>query len=325
MKLLINKFTDPEFNLALEEYALTQLRQEMIILWQNSASVIIGKNQNAIEEIDIDYIRNNDIKVIRRQSGGGAVFHDLGNINFTVIGRIGSNDFNNYEKFTAPICTFLQSLGVDAKLEGRNDLVINGLKFSGNAQAVKNGWIMHHGTLLFNADLSHLAKALKPKPAKIESKGIKSIRNRVTNISSHLPYPIEVEDFFEKLASYIRENSTDLEDYELTEEDVFSVNQLVQCKYGTWAWNIGKSPEYNYTKSTLFSSGRIDIYLKVRNGSIEEATIYGDFFSVLDKSELEQKITGIRHDKELIKRSLEDVCLQDYIHGITMGEFLDLF
>ena len=325
MKLLINKFTDPEFNLALEEYALTQLRQEMIILWRNSASVIIGKNQNAIEEIDVDYTRNNNINVIRRQSGGGAVFHDLGNINFTIIGRIGSNDFNNYEKFTAPICAFLQSLGINAKLEGRNDLVINGLKFSGNAQAVKNDWIMHHGTLLFNADMSHLAKALKPKPAKIESKGIKSIRNRVTNISSHLPYPIEVDEFFDKLVNYIRESSSDIVDYELTEEDVLSVSRLVGCKYGTWDWNIGKSPEYNYVKSTQFSSGRIDLYLKVKNGNIEEAAIYGDFFGILDKSKLEQQITGIRHDKEFLKRSLAGVCLQDYIHGITTEEFLDLF
>lgn len=325
MELVINRSTDPAFNLALEEYALTRMEREMILLWRNAAAVIIGRNQNAVEEMDMDYIREHGITVIRRQSGGGAVFHDLGNINYTVIHKMGEDDFSNYRKFTAPICAFLQTLGVDAQLSGRNDLTIDGMKFSGNAQAVKNGRIMHHGTILFSADVAHLAGALRPRPAKIESKGVKSVRSRVTNVAGHLPAPMAVEEFFDRLADYFRRNTQGLGEYELTGQDIAAVGALVEEKYGTWEWNFGRSPAYNFEKSARFPFGIVDMRLQVRDGAIENAAIFGDFFGVQDKAALERRLRGVRHDRAAILAAVQGVDLQQYIHGITREQFLDLF
>jgi len=325
MKLLINRSTNPAFNLALEEYALTQMKHDIIILWRNLPSVIIGCNQNAVEEMDLDYIQDNNITVIRRLSGGGAVFHDLGNINFTVIHELGKDDFSNYQKFTAPICDFLQSLGVDARLQGRNDLTIDGMKFSGNAQAVKNNRIMHHGTILFNADVDHLAGALKPNQVKIESKGVKSVRSRVTNVADHLPVAMSVEEFFNRMAEYFRKSTDSITEYVLTPKDLSAVSELVDEKYGSWEWNFGKSPDYNYERIVRFSFGIVDLRLTVTAGIMEQVNIFGDFFGIQDKAALEQQLSGVRHYRDDISHVLERIDLNQYIHGITVDEFLDLF
>ncbi|MCL2163883.1 MAG: lipoate--protein ligase [Oscillospiraceae bacterium] len=323
-ELLMNYSTNPAFNLALEEYALTRMEREAVILWRNAQAVIIGRNQNAIEEIDMDYVRENGISVIRRLSGGGAVFHDLGNINFTVINALGGDDFGNYEKFTAPVCDFLQSLGVNARLEGRNDLVIDGMKFSGNAQAVRAGRIMHHGTILFDADMSALGKALRPKQAKVESKGVKSVRARVTNVADHLPEPMTAEEFFNRLAEYFRCVACG-DEFALSEEDVAAVGALVAEKYGAWEWNIGSSPAYNFERSVRFPFGSVDLRLSVADGVIRQAYIYGDFFGVADKLELEERLIGVFHDKTAIKSALTGIKLDRYIHGCSLDDFLDLF
>lgn len=326
MQLVINRSTDPAFNLALEEHALTAMERDVIMLWRNAPAVIIGRNQNAVEEMDMDFIREHGIAVIRRQSGGGAVFHDLGNINFTVIHKLGEEDFSDYRKFTAPICAFLRELGVDARLEGRNDLVIDGMKFSGNAQAVKNGRIMHHGTILFDADVTRLAEALRPRPAKVESKGIKSVRSRVTNVARHLPAPMTVEEFFERLADYFRSGDEITGgEYALTPADIAAVDRLVAEKYGTWEWNFGRSPAYNYEKSARFPFGIVDLRLEVKDGKIEAGHIFGDFFGIADKAALEEALTGVRHDREAVEEAVAALDLQQYIHGITRDEFLDLF
>lgn len=325
MDLVINPSTDPAFNLALEEYVLTQLDREMILLWRNRSAVIIGRNQNAMAEMDLDFIRANNITVIRRQSGGGAVFHDLGNINFTVIHALGQGDFSNYQKFTAPICQFLRTLGVDARLEGRNDLVIDGMKFSGNAQAVKNGRIMHHGTLLYNADVGHMVGALRPSAAKIESKGVKSVRSRVTNIAQHLESPMAVEDFFQQLADFFRSSTEGISAYELSTADIAAVDQLVAEKYGTWDWNFGKSPGYNYEKSARFPFGSVDLRLTVDNGVIRDARIFGDFFGIVEIADLERHFIGLRHTKEAVAEALWGWDLSQYIHGITREELVALF
>jgi lipoate-protein ligase A len=293
------------------------------MLWRNGSSVIIGRNQNAAEEMDMDFIREHEIAVIRRQSGGGAVFHDLGNLNFTVIHALGEDDFSNYARFTAPIVEFLRELGVDARLEGRNDLVIDGMKFSGNAQAVKNGRIMHHGTILYRADVSRLAGALRPRPIKIESKGVKSVRSRITNVADHLLEVMPVEEFFERLAAFFLAR-TDGE-YRLTEADIAAVDQLVAEKYGTWEWNIGSSPAYNYEKSERFPSGIVDLRLTVEEGVIKEANIFGDFFGVRDKAALEERLTGVRHERQAIAAAVADIDLGQFIHGVGMEEFLGMF
>lgn len=328
MKLIVNKSTAPAFNLALEEHALCAMADECIILWRNARAVIIGCNQNTAEEIDADFIEEHAIPVIRRQSGGGAVFHDLGNVNFTLVQRYCENDLGNYEKFTQPIIDFLAGMGVVAKLEGRNDLCIDSMKFSGNAQAVKNGRIMHHGTILYDADFSLLAGALRPKEAKIASKAIKSVRSRVTNVAAHLAHlnsPPPVEAFFTQLCDYFADSVPEIERMELTVADIAAVDKLVTDKYGTWEWNFGRSPAYNFQKSCKFPYGLVELRLLVSGGVIEQAHIFGDFFSLRDKAELEQRISGIRHDAASVASALEGVAVGDYISGAVASDLLSLF
>jgi len=325
MQLIIHNGTNPPFNLAMEEYFLTIKKQDVILLWRNAASVIIGYNQNAIEEIDIDYVQQNNIPVIRRQSGGGAVFHDLGNVNFSVIHKLGEGDFSNYGKFTAPICTFLQSLGVCAELSGRNDLTIEGMKFSGNAQAVKNGWIMHHGTILYNANVEHLAKALKPKPAKIQSKGIKSVRSRITNVADHLNEPPEADEFFRQLAAFFLNETDGITEYKLTGEDIAQINRLVEEKYSRWEWNFGSSPKYNLHNTERFDSGIVEVSLQVSKGIIEDIHIFGDFFGTADKAGLEDHLRGVLHQREAIEKALDEIDLSAYIHGVSASDLIALF
>ncbi|MDR0616823.1 MAG: lipoate--protein ligase [Synergistaceae bacterium] len=322
--LIINGDLRPQFNLALEEYALTGMDMDMIMLWRNSASVIIGCNQNAVEEIDASYVKENGIPVVRRQSGGGAVFHDLGNVNFTVINKLGGDDFNNYRKFTAPIISYLSELGVSAEFQGRNDLVIDGMKFCGNAQAVKKNRIMHHGCILYSADVSRLAGALRPKRAKIESKGVKSVRKRVTNIADHLPEPIPVEVFLSGLASYFIKNVPGILPYGLTDSDISAAEKLMREKYETWEWNFGRSPDYNMEREGRYDSGTVSVKLFVERGIIREIHIFGDFFGLLDKSALEETLTGIRHEKPSVKAALEGANIGMYMSGISASQLAEL-
>lgn len=324
MLLLHNTSTDPAFNLALEEYALTSMKEDILILWRNNKAVIVGKNQNAAEEIDVDFLREHDITLIRRQSGGGAVFHDLGNINYTMIQKMGDDDFSNYVKFTRPVCDFLKTLGLAAEFQGRNDILLDGMKVSGNAQAAKNGRFMHHGTILYNVDFTALTGVLKPRDIKIESKGVKSVRSRVTNIASHLETPMESLEFLERLYAYFLE-TTGAKEYILTERDTAAVNQLVEQKYGTWEWNYGSSPAYGFQRVEKFPFGIVELHLQVEGGIIREIRIQGDFFGIQDIAELEDKLREQRHEQDAVKEALEGVALDSYISGMTPEEFVGLF
>ncbi|MDR3279796.1 MAG: lipoate--protein ligase [Synergistaceae bacterium] len=324
MYLIINGNNSPDFNLALEEHALTEMDIEAIILWRNSASVIIGANQNTAEEIDAEYVASRDIPVIRRQSGGGAVFHDPGNVNFTIIRDMRRGDFNNYALFTSPIIAFLETLGVRARLQGRNDLVIDGAKFCGNAQAVRRGRIMHHGCILYSADFTELSRSLRPSGAKIESHSVKSVRNRVTNIADHMEKPMPVEEFFHRLALYFMNNTDDIRPYELTAGDIAATERLVRDKYSKWEWNFGASPAYNAKREARYEFGTVEVRLFVERGIIGDIRIYGDFFGTSDKSGLENILKGARHDRSHIERILSGVDIGEYIKGMTSDELLGM-
>ena len=324
MNLILNPFHEPAFNLAMEEHLLTSTSLDLIMLWRNSKAVIIGNNQNAIEEVDSDYVRERGIAVIRRQSGGGAVFHDLGNINFTIIHGNTNGSFGGYEAFTVPVCGYLKTLGVSARFSGRNDLVIDGQKFCGNAQAMKKGRIMHHGCILFDADFTDLAGSLKPGVGKIESKGIKSVRSRVTNVSAHLKKPISPEQFLDGLAGHFRANVEGIHEYELTHDDIAAARALADEKYSRWDWNFGKSPPYNWENSGRYPFGSVDVRLNVSAGVIEDASFFGDFFGIMDKHGLEDTLRGVRHERSAIENSVKDLDIGQYIHGMTTQELLEL-
>jgi lipoate-protein ligase A len=322
--LIANESLRPHFNLALEEYILTGTDINAIILWRNSEAVIVGSNQNTVSEIDADYVRTNGIAVVRRLSGGGAVFHDPGNVNFTFIHKLRGGDFSNYRKFTEPIVGYLAELGVKAELQGRNDLVIDGLKFCGNAQVVRKERIMHHGCILYSADFGHLERALRPRESKMESKGIKSVRKRVTNIADHMASPIPAKDFYNGLASYFSKHLAGVKPYKLSAGDIASAEKISREKYETWEWNFGHSPRCNIEYERRYDFGAVGAKVFVDRGVIIEIHIFGDFFGMLDKSRLESAIVGVRHNKEAVKSALEGLNINDYILGMTAARFADL-
>ena len=324
MRLVINENTSPYFNLALEEHFLTCSDIEAVMLWRNSASVIIGRNQNALEEVNLDYVREKNIPVARRLSGGGTVFHDPGNINYTIIRDIRQGDFNNYEYFTRPVIEYLNTIGVRAELQGRNDLTISGAKFCGNAQAVRGGRILHHGCILYSADFINLAGALAPRDIKFTSHGVKSVRQRVTNIADHMDAPMTALDFLAGLGRYFAGHIEGIEPYSLSPDDISSAERFAAEKYSSWDWNFGASPAYNMKRSRRYDFGMIDVLMSVERGEISEVHIYGDFFGARDKEELEELLIHARHDRESLISVLRGVEIGEYIRGMDLTEFADL-
>ncbi|WP_053365501.1 lipoate--protein ligase [Bacillus sp. FJAT-27245] len=327
MLFIDNKgITDPRINLAIEEYALKNLDidQTYLLFYINEPSIIIGKNQNTIEEINTDYVEENGIHVVRRLSGGGAVYHDLGNLNFSFITKDDGESFHNFRKFTEPVVAALARLGVNAELSGRNDIVAEGRKISGNAQFSTRGRMFSHGTLLLDSEIDAVVSALKVKQDKIESKGIKSIRSRVANISEFLDRKISMEEFRSLLLKYIFDGVEDIPEYVLTESDWEKIHELSKERYQNWDWNYGKSPKFNLHRTRRFPIGSIDVRLEVEKGIIENCKIYGDFFGVGEVGEIEEKLKGIRYDRSEIDRALEGIDIKHYFGNVTKEEFLEL-
>ncbi|MEL3962253.1 lipoate--protein ligase [Lysinibacillus endophyticus] len=328
MYFIDNKgITDPRINLAIEEYVLKNMdieKDDYLLFYINQPSIIIGKNQNTIEEINTDYVEDKGIIVVRRLSGGGAVYHDLNNLNFSFLTKDDGDSFHNYKKFTQPVVDALKKLGVDAELSGRNDILAEGRKVSGNAQYATRGRMFSHGTLLFKTDIDAVASALKVKKDKIESKGIKSVRSRVGNISDFLKEPMTVEEFRMEILKSIFGGEENIQYYELTDEDWEKIHTLSKERYQTWEWNYGKSPRFNIQKTHRFPSGGIDIRLEVNKGIIEEAKIFGDFFGVGDVEEIEKLLVGVRYDRSEIAKAIEEVDIPHYFGGITKEDFLQL-
>ncbi len=322
MYLIDNPLTEPYFNLATEEYLLDNFDENIFMLWRNEPSVIVGKFQNSLAEINLDYVKEKGIKVVRRQTGGGAVFHDLGNLNFTFIE---SNSHGDFRSFTKPILEVLQNMGVDARFEGRNDLAINGLKFSGNAQCVHKGRMLHHGTLLFDALMTDMTQALNVNPLKFQDKAVKSIRKRVTNISEHLPdKSMTVTDFAHRVMEHVRATHPDACDYHFSEQDLAQIQQLTDNKYSKWEWNFGQSPRYTFHKIAKTSAGLVEVFLVIEHSQITECHVFGDFFSKTDIAGLEQLLMGSQHREEILRERLNSISINDYISGITAEEFLEL-
>lgn len=325
MKYIDWKETDPQKNLAFEEYVFNQMDKDesYFLLWQNDNAVIVGKHQNTIEEINQEYIKENDIKVVRRLSGGGAVYHDLGNLNFTfIVNEAGQEQFD-FQTFTLPLVEALKTLGVNAEFNSRNDLAIDGKKFSGNSQYAKRGRILHHGTILFNSNLATIQSALKVKQDKIESKGIKSVKSRVTNIVDYLDEDYTLEDFKAALLKAMFENEN-LEMITLLEEEIQAIEQLKTEKYATWDWNYGKSPRYNLRKERKCDFGLITVLLQVEKGEIKELHFYGDYFGNGDIQELETLLIGVKPTEEALSEILKEVVLSDYINGLDVKTLIDL-
>ena len=320
--------TDARVNLALEEYVLRNRMgtEDYLLFYINAPSIIIGRNQNTIEEVNSQVVASRGITVVRRISGGGAVYHDLGNLNFSFMTPSVHGKFNRYESFTRPVVDVLHDLGVPAELGGRNDILAGGRKISGNAQFARPDRMFSHGTLLFDSNLDDVTEALVPKAGKVESKGVKSIRSRVVNISEFLREPITVIELRERIIEKIfgTRDRSKVPTLELTDDDWNEVDALVKRKYGSWDWNYGENPPCNVQRVHRFTAGEIDVRVDVQAGRVASVRIFGDFMGREDVSELEALLLGLPYEFEAISRAFEGVDLDAYFGDVPADEALRL-
>lgn len=318
--------TNPKLNLALEEYILRNFSadHDYLLFYINEPSIIIGRNQNTLEEINQNYVTDHNIHIVRRVSGGGAVYHDFGNLNFSFITNHDVKSLNNFKKFTAPVIKVLKQLGLDAELKGRNDIQVAEKKISGTAQFSTGKRMVSHGTLLLDTDLGEVVNALNVKMSKIQSKGHKSVRSRVANISEFLSEPLSITDFRQLVLEGLYEESEPFETYHLTPEEWKAVHQLKEEKYDTWDWNYGRSPKFNIQRSKRFPIGEIDLRIFVEKGLIKDFKIFGDFFGKEPVASLEQLLIGVRYDQEEISKALNDIEIEEYFGAISKDDFLEL-
>ena len=307
MLCIDRKETNPYFNIATEEYAFHHFRENVFMLWQSMPCIVIGKHQNAYAEINHDYVKEKNIPVIRRISGGGTVYHDLGNLNYSLIIRGKKGKLVNYKRYTEPIIQVLKSLGVDARLAGKSDIKINGEKISGNAEHLFKDRVLHHGTLLFSTCLGELHNALKPVTTIYSDKAVKSNRSTVTNIREHLTDNINIDHFKSLLLKQIQSNNIDCRMYSLSNEDKKAINELVKKKYLSWDWNYGYSPDYRLKKTVTLNETTINVALEIRKGIITNAEINSKPDNTFPALEIKKLLIGIPHGDEMIQTKLSQL------------------
>jgi lipoate-protein ligase A len=319
--------TDPCYNLALEQFIFDSLdrRHSYFMLWQNHNSIIVGKHQNTAAEINAAFVNAHNISVVRRLSGGGAVYHDLGNLNFTFITTAGADNSIDFAAFCLPIQKALVSFGVPAEISGRNDMTVEGKKISGNAQYIRQGRVMHHGTLLYDSDLEMLSKALNVTDDKIESKGVKSVKSRVTNIRPYMKTDMRLEEFWASLKNYLFA-AFDMREYGLCADEEAEVEKLKEKIYSQWNWNYGSSPPYNVRKSRRIDGcGTVEILLNVATeGKIDNITFYGDFFGSDDPAQLAAMLAGRRFEHNELSAVLQNVTISRFFHNMDKETFFSL-
>ncbi|WJM09707.1 lipoate--protein ligase [Paenibacillus sp. FSL H8-0280] len=320
--------TDPSVNLAIEEYILKHLPMEddsYLLFYINRPSIIIGKHQNTIEEINIEYVQDNGVQVVRRLSGGGAVYHDLGNLNFSFITADDGQSFHNFRKFTQPVVEALHELGVNAELTGRNDLQVGEKKISGNAQFSTRGRMFSHGTLMFDLNLEHVQASLNVNPEKFKSKSTKSVRSRVANIRDLIDTNLTIEQFRDELLRHIfRMEPKDVPQYTLTDKDWDKIKEISAERYNNWDWNYGLSPESNVKHTRKFPVGIIDLRMNIKDGRIEDIKIFGDFFGVGDVADIENMLRGKRYEETEVRTALEGLDVKHYFGNLELEDFIGL-
>ena len=327
--------TDPYYNLAFEDYIFENYRTgDILILWQNDNTVVIGKNQITDQQINREFIEEHHVNVVRRMTGGGAVYHDLGNINYSFITDHEDESVTaSLEVLARPIVEALKGLGLDAEVSGRNDILISGAKVSGTAQRVGNNRILHHGTLLFKSNKEMVAGALKVDQEKFRGKGIRSVQSRIGNIadflgaagnagasSKDLPAgdAAEVKDmpsFFAYLRKTLLEEGQ--EPVALPPEELAAVRELADTKYRTWEWNYGYSPRFEISNKKYLDGGCLECMVKVEGSKISAIRFFGDFLATRPLDEVEDALKDVHYDKASVGEVLDRLPLGTYFGGIS--------
>lgn len=315
--------TDPCYNLAFEEYVLrTKTEGDWLMLWQNANTVVVGLNQNAAEEVDRAFVEAHGITVVRRATGGGAVYHDLGNLNYSFISDVGDPGALTISRFTAPVCRALAGMGVTAETTGRNDITVNGRKVSGVAQRISRGRILHHGTLLFDSDPELVAGALRADPAKFASKSAKSVRSRIGNIRESLPRDMTLQEFWQRLLTELAGDGLVRE--ALTGAELAEIRALADEKYRSWAWTWGRFPQYGFRNRLRFPGGTLGVSLDVESGVIRDAVFTGDFMARTDSTPAAEALRGVRFEREAVRAALAPLDLDAMFGGIAPDEILEV-
>ena len=319
MDYILSDSTDPAWNLALEQYVFDSLPgdRSYFMLWQNANTIVVGRYQNTLAELNEAYVRAENITVVRRLSGGGAVYHDMGNLNFTFITDADQTDKINFRMFCEPVMETIASYGVQAELSGRNDMTVDGKKFSGNAQYIKKGRTMHHGTIMISSDLARVEGALQVDRTKIESKGVKSVASRVTNLCEYIVRDVSVSDFRDRLVETVSKRE-ELKPYTLTEADRAAIQKIKEERYATWEWNYAHSPSCTtHVKERIEGCGIIEIFMTSKSSCISEIHFYGDFFCTGDIAALESTLAGCALIKEELEKRISDCAGQCAIRNLT--------
>jgi len=323
MLIFFRPFTDPFFNIAAEEFFVKHFTEDICMVWLNTQSVIIGKHQNAFAEINYPFVHSHNIPVIRRISGGGAVYHDLGNLNFTFIKKTKNENKVDFSQFTSVIVGFMQSLGIEVNVNKRNSIFIGNDKISGHAEHIFHDKVLHHGTLLFETDLDMLGKSLETHK-KYESKAMPSVRSMVCNIRPHLRHDMDIQCFAETFVKWLQGNYPDSRWHELTKIDLSSINKLVIEKYKTWEWNYGYSPAYSFIAEIQLVDRLLQISVKVENGKIKQVQ---NLLEPLNDGALNvfENLCGVNHREEDFDKFAEINKLELELAGIKIVSFTEAF
>ena len=324
MRYLRNPHTNPYYNMAFDEFCLESLPidEPVFYLWQNRPAVIVGYNQEVNTEVNLEYLKANDIALVRRVTGGGAVYHDLGNLNYTIVGR--SEDLErDYPEYASLMMKALQTLGIPATLSGRNDILVKGKKISGFAKRVSRNRLMVHGTLMYDVDLDKLTQVLNPSATKLQSKGIASVRSRVANLREYLPETADIQAFSQRLEEILSCNYKDAE-YKLSEDDLAHIQKLTDEKFATWEWNYGHSPKATLIHSARLTCGTVEVHLTLKENRIASCRFGGDFLGNLPASEVEKALQGVVYEADAIRECLSKMPIEQYFDGIVTDELIEL-
>lgn len=312
MKYLLNTCTDALWNMALDQFILEQgpWEEPVFWLWQNAPAVIIGRNQSARAEVNLPYLEENGITLARRVTGGGAVYHDLGNLNYSIAGPTEA-----LPDAAELMARTLRQLGVPAQKSGRNDILAEGRKCSGYARSIAGGRTLLHGTLMWDVDLERLTCALAVPGSKLEAKGVASVRSRVVNLRPFLPYA-SVEAFRDAVHRLLAGSDGELR---LSAEQLAAVTKLADERFRRPEWTLGKDPLTRFHSKRKLPCGTVEAHFTLKGGVFTELAFTGDFMGRKPARELAEKMTG-RPPESLVR---EDV--PAYFANTCARELLLLF